>query len=134
MKRFLFLLSVTIALFSCTGNTSKKQLATGNKPADITEVLYFHGKQRCATCNAIEQLTKEVVDSLANEKILLTVIDISDEDNEAIADKYEVTWSSLILDRNGKNENLTDMGFSYAKSQPDVFKLKLTEAINKIAK
>lgn len=27
------------------------------------EVLYFHGKQRCATCRAIEKYTKDVVDN-----------------------------------------------------------------------
>lgn len=64
----------------------------------------------------------------------MKVIDLSKKENEATADKYEVTWSSLILDRNGKVENLTDMGFSYAKGQPEVFKAKLVEAITSMAK
>lgn len=132
MKRILFLIAITFV--SCGGVNSKKQTETQVKRADITEVIYFHGKQRCITCNAIEKLTKEVVDSLADEKVIIKIIDISKKENEAIADRYEVTWSALILDRNGKVENLTDMGFGYAKGQPEVFKVKLTEAINNITK
>lgn len=134
MKRIFLLIALTISLISCGGNASKKQATTKVQQSDITEVLYFHGKQRCITCNAIEKLTKEVIDSLANEKVVMKIIDISQKENEATADKYEVTWSSLILDRGGKVENLTDMGFSYAKGQPEVFKTKLVEAINNITK
>ncbi len=134
MKRLFSLIALVIFLISCGSNTSKKQVATNVQQSNITEVLYFHGKQRCITCNAIEKLTKEVIDSLANKNVVMKVIDISQKENETIADKYEVTWSSLILDRSGKVENLTDMGFSYAKGQPEVFKAKLVEAIGNITK
>ncbi|MGL4519766.1 MAG: nitrophenyl compound nitroreductase subunit ArsF family protein [Phocaeicola sp.] len=134
MKSIFLLIGLAIFLLSCGGNSSKKERETNAQQSDITEVLYFHGKQRCITCNAIEKLTKEVIDSLANEKVVMKIIDISQKENEATADKYEVTWSSLILDRGGKVENLADMGFSYAKGQPDVFKAKLVEAISNITK
>ena len=134
MKHILLLIVVITSLISCGGNLSKKQVNVQAKQADVTEVLYFHGKQRCATCNAIEKLTKEVIDSLANKDIVVRVIDISKKENEAIADKYEVTWSSLVLDRNGKVENLTAMGFSYAKGEPEIFKAKLIDAIDNITK
>ncbi|MEG0518555.1 MAG: nitrophenyl compound nitroreductase subunit ArsF family protein [Bacteroidales bacterium] len=135
MKHILLLLIAACVLFSCgSGSSTNTQAATVIKQStDVTEVLYFHGKKRCITCNAIEHLTKEVVDSLNNHKIILKIIDISQPENEAIANQYEVTWSSLILSRNGTTENLTDMGFSYAKNKPAEFKEKLVEAIEKIA-
>lgn len=133
MKRIFLLITLTISLISCGGGSQKKQEITKVQQTDVTEVIYFHGKQRCITCNAIEKLTKEVIDSLANEKVVMKIIDISQKENEAIADKYEVTWSSLILDRGGKIENLTEMGFGYAKNQPQVFKAKLVEGLTKIA-
>lgn len=74
MKRIFLLIALTISLISCGGNTSKKQTATKAQQSDITEVLYFHGKQRCVTCNTIEKLTKEVIDSLSNEKVVMKVI------------------------------------------------------------
>lgn len=135
MRRLLFLCSVALFLMACGGaSNSNKQISERAVQADVTEVLYFHGKKRCITCNAIERLTKEVIDSLADEKVVMKIVDISEPEGETIADKYEVTWSSLILDRGGKVENLTDMGFGYAKNQPEAFKAKLVEAIANITK
>lgn len=128
--RILLFIVATLSLIACGSTGASKQIETVG--ADITQVLYFHGKQRCITCNAIEKLTKEVVDSLSNDKIVMKVVDITKE--ETTADKYEVTWSSLIIDRGGKIENLTEIGFSYAKNQPQVFKAELAEALTKISK
>nr|WP_081981617.1 nitrophenyl compound nitroreductase subunit ArsF family protein [Alistipes sp. ZOR0009] len=102
------------------------------------EVLYFHGKQRCMTCNAIEKLSREVVQtSFANEvkkgTLVFKVVDISKPENEKLADSYEVTWSSLFVNswRGGKEsrKNMTEYAFSYAKNSPDVFKAGLVKAL-----
>ena len=130
MKQTLLLFIAMLSLFSCGGNASKKEIP--NVDDDVTQVLYFHTQKRCITCNAIERLTKEVVDSLANDKIVMHIVDITEDD--AMADKYEITWSSLVLDRGGRVKNLTDVGFGYAKNQPQVFKAKLVEALQNIEK
>lgn len=133
MRYLLLLVAVVFTLFSCGNGSSKKvQSTVETKQVDGVEVLYFHGKQRCITCSAIEKLTKEVVDSLKNDRVVMKIIDLSKSENEAMVNKYEVTWSSLILDRGGKVENLTEMGFGYAKSNPMEFKAKLLESINKM--
>lgn len=135
MRRILFLIVVATVFVSCKGGANQKSKETAvagteiHSADDVTRVLYFHGKQRCVTCNAIEKLTQEVVDSLANEKIEMQIIDISQKANEAIADKYEVTWASLIIDRGGQVKNLTEVGFEYAKNQPQTFKDKLVEVL-----
>lgn len=137
MKNIL-LLTILMSLVSCTNHTAKKPQPTQiPQPTDGVEVLYFHGKQRCITCNAIERLTKEVVDSVGSvgsNKIVMRIIDISQNKNQAIADKYEVSWSSLIIVYNGKVENLTQMGFAYAKNRPTEFKMKLTQSLTQIMK
>ncbi len=130
MRKVLLGLTLMAIFASCGVKGKKEASAFLDKDANEISVLYFHGKQRCVTCNAIERLTKEVVDSLGAKNIVMRVVDISKD--EATADKYQVTWSSLILDHNGKTDNLTDMGFAYAKNKPEVFKAKLTDAINKI--
>ncbi len=131
MKKHLILLTIALMTFLSCGKSSSKT-SENDVADDITQVLYFHTKKRCITCNAIERLSKEVVDSLANEKIVMRIIDITED--EVMADKYEVTWSSLILDRGGNVNNLTDMGFGYAKNNPEAFKSKLLEAIDNIKK
>lgn len=142
MKK-IFYLFVTIILASCGNGTSIKT----NAPADRgdnenrIEVLYFYGKQRCITCRAIEKHTKDLLDTLyskqlADGKIVYKSIDISQKENEAIADKYEVTWSSLFINlwKEGKEEtnNMTDFAFSYAKGQAEVFKEGIREKIEEL--
>ena len=106
-------------------------------------MLYFHGKQRCITCNAIERLTKEVIEQdfaqqLKDGKIIFKVIDISTKEGEKIANTYEVTWSSLYINKwqNGKESrnNMTDFGFSHAKGSPDVFKAGVKKKIEELLK
>ena len=141
MKKLLLSLVVILTIVSCgcSQKSTKQELASESKQtlttptqSDVIEVIYFHGKKRCISCNAIENLTKEVVKELGNEKIVMKIIDISKKENEEIADKYEVSWSSLILNKGGKIDNLTKTGFKYAKTQPEQFKIKLKEAIDKI--
>lgn len=140
MKKVLFALMAIITLSSCGNNqNAKAQEATKTNQKEYVEVLYFHGKQRCVTCNTIEKLTKEVLDNdfaqqLKNGKVVFKVIDISTKEGEKIADKYEVTWSSLFINKwkNGKEikSNMTDFGFSYAKNSPDVFKEGVKKKVN----
>lgn len=143
MRSALFILTLAI-LFSC-GNNSKVNSKTNGSPVtkdgvpeDCVEVLYFHGKQRCVTCNAIEKLTREVLENdfaqqLKDGKVVFKTIDISQKENEGIAEKFEVTWSSLFVNRwkSGKEtpDNMTEFAFSYAKGSPDVFKARVIKKI-----
>ena len=141
MKNTLLSLVVLLTIVSCGCNPKSnkqavvpesKQAVVESVQANVIEVLYFHGKKRCIGCNAIEKLSKEVVKELGDENIVMKIIDISKKENEKIADKYEVSWSSLILNKDGKIDNLTEVGFKYAKTKPEEFKVKLKEAIDKI--
>ena len=105
----------------------------------VVQVLYFHGKQRCATCLAIEEQTKALLDAEFQSqqqqgKVKYRVVDISTPEGEAVADRYEVAFSSLILDKDGQTVDLTDMGFRYARSEPETFKANLKVQINKLLK
>ncbi len=46
--------------------------------------------------NAKEAVEAQFEAQLKNGALVFKTIDISKEENEAIADKYEVTWSSLF--------------------------------------
>ena len=145
MKNLFYTLIAAILLISCGNSTEKKTetASTDVKQADRIEVLYFHGAQRCVTCKAIESNTKALLDSLySNEialgKIVYKIIDISQKENEEVADKYEVTWSSLFVNRwkNGTEEvnNMTEFGFANAKSDPDSFKNGIKSKIDELLK
>ena len=128
-------------LMSCG---SGDNTATAKSPEkDRVEVIYFHGKQRCATCMSIEKNSKEVVNTLfANElkngTVVFKTVDISTPEGEKIADQYEVTWSSLFVNKwkEGKESrtNLTEFGFGNARNNPDGFKKGLTDKIRQSLK
>lgn len=142
MKRILFLLTLMSGLMSCVNNSESAAQAK-NSVKNHVEVIYFHGKQRCATCVAIERHAKEVVDAMfANEvkdgKVVFKIVDISTPEGEALADKYEVTWSSLFVNawKEGKEtrNNMTEFAFGNARRNPDSFKKGLSAQIRQALK
>ena len=113
------------------------------KQPDHIEVLYFHGAQRCITCRAIETNIVALLDSLyskeqADDRIIYKVIDISKKENGQIADKYEVTWSSLFVNglKDGKENviNMSEWRISKARKSPDKFKEGIKNKVDELLK
>lgn len=107
------------------------------------EVIYFHATRRCATCNAIEDNTKKTLDlyfaDLVKKGVIkMLVVNVDEKKNEALAEKYEATGSSLFLTKtvNGKETkiDMTDFAFSYARNNPEKFKTGLRDKINEVLK
>jgi hypothetical protein len=103
------------------------------------EVIYFHSTRRCPTCLAIEENAKKTLDTyfkdlMKNGTIRWNVINVDEEKNSAIAEKYEATGSALFLTKiSGGKEirtDLTEFAFSYARSNPDKFIGGLKDKIN----
>lgn len=157
MKRWIWVWAVSLGLTACqNGRVAPAETtaeATVGIPAETTaetapcvqlpengvELLYFHGKKRCATCLAIERHAREVVETqfaeaLAAGQLVFRSIDLSDKASGELAEKYEVTWSSLFLNqwKEGReiSENLTDFAFGNARTAPEAFKSGLVEKIN----
>lgn len=145
MKKLFYLLITVYVLMACSNGSKSKAEATATeeKQSNRIEVLYFHGAQRCITCRAIEANTVALLDSLyskekENGKIIFKVIDISKKENEQIADKYEVTWSSLFVNgwKDGKENvnNMTEFSFSNARKSPDKFKEGIKNKVDELLK
>ena len=138
MKKLIWvvtLFAMSLSLATC----GQRQTRTEQNAADkgVVQVLYFHGSQRCATCRALEAKTIELLETeyaqAQNEgKIVFKSIDFSEPEGEAVADRYEVAWSSLILDKEGTTADLTDMGFRYARTEPETFKANLKQELDKM--
>lgn len=133
------LIMLSVSLIACS-NKEAQQTATTPKENGV-EVIYFHGKQRCATCVAIERETEAVIneqfaDAVNSGALEYRIIDITKAENEPIADKYEVSWSSLVLvkytDGKEEAENLTQFAFGNARNNPELFRKQLTEKINQL--
>lgn len=141
MQKLLMIFALIIGLVSCGSGENTANAKSPEK--DRVEVIYFHGKQRCATCMAIEKNTREVINNLfANElkngTVVFKIVDISTPEGEKIADKYEVTWSSLFVnkwkDSKETRSNLTEFAFGNARKNPDAFKKTLADKIRQSLK
>lgn len=142
MKNITFVLLLILALGACrTAKKSETQVTLDKSDKKGIEVLYFHGKQRCLTCNAIETLTKEVIEQeFAQEYekgiIMFKSIDISTEEGKTLADKYQIAWSSLLVNKHQEQQelvnNMTNFGFAYAKSAPNKFKEGIKKKLNEL--
>lgn len=113
------------------------------KVKDHVEVMYFHGKQRCVTCMAIEKYAKEVVEKdFANEKksgkVVFKIVDISTPEGAKIAKNYRVTWSSLYVNgwKNGQEQrnDMTQFAFKNARKHTDEFKKGVSDKIKALIK
>ena len=75
MNKLIFILPICLGLTACNGNSTKNddtvktELIQPRETKDHIEILYFHGKQRCATCTAIEKNAKEAIKSQFADEI-----------------------------------------------------------------
>lgn len=118
-------LAVSLILTSCNGQDKNKTTSLDKSVSKI-EVLDFHSTHRCMTCNAIEANTKYTLNTyfakeLKEDKITFQVINVDEKENEKIAEKFEASGTSLILNviKNGKETqiNLTDFAFMNGNDQ-----------------
>lgn len=71
-------------------------------PADRIEVIYFHRAQRCSGCLYAEAGTRYTLESyfadeLSSGKLTFQVLNVEDEGNAGIAEKYGAYTSSLFI-------------------------------------
>lgn len=127
MKNLLSLLFAAALLAACGSNTqnetqSSDPLAVLDQ-ADVT-VLYFHGKQRCVTCLTVQEVTEQTMaERLAgNDRVQFVEIDFSLPENEPLAEKYEIVFSSLVIATPEGHSDITEQAFDMALSRPEELK------------
>jgi hypothetical protein len=137
MKKTAFQLTLLIGLLfpACKSDAQKWVGPTG--VAKI-EVIDFHTTHRCKTCLAIEKTARTVVESeFANEvkagKIVFKTVDVDDEKNIKLAEKFEASGTALFVynGKTGQALDLTEAGFMYAVNNEAKLKEFLRNAIRK---
>ena len=126
MRTILVAVLAAVVLAAC-GNNPRKT-ATSDPQSDGVEVLCFHGAKEVAeTCFAGQ---------IEAGDMSFRIIDITQPENAALAEKYEIAWSSILLvrRRDGREtvNDLTQFAFANARTNPDKFKAELKTAIEKL--
>jgi len=98
------------------------------------EVYYFHYSRRCATCNAVEEVSKKTIsESFASQfkkrEITFKSVNLDEKSSASLAKKCKAEGQSLLILGNGKRIDLTDKAFLNARSNPERLKAEIKKAI-----
>lgn len=132
MKKLHFILLFAINFLLIFTSTAQEIKSKDVSNADIIEVYYFHFTNRCMTCNTVESVSKESVESLYPEQIksgavVFKSVNLDDDGTEAIAKKFTASGQGLIILNGSERVDLTTVAFMNAVNNPD----KLKAAIKK---
>ena len=131
---------LAVFFIACGNKTENKQAESQKQEetvttadASVVNVYYFHGKQRCRTCIAIENVTKNVVaeNYKHNPKVKYTKVNIDEAVNKDLVEKYEIAFSSLLIAKGENSTDLTEQAFANALNSPDVLTNLIKEEVNK---
>ena len=125
---FLALIALNMNI-SCSAQTNKRE-KTKVASAEKVEVYYFHFTRRCATCNAVENVSKEAVAKLYGDKVSFTGYNLEDEAGKTKGDELEVSGQTLLIVAGNTKINITNEGFMNARSNPDKLKAIIKEKID----
>lgn len=101
---------------SCCSQTTEEVVATA---------YYFHATRRCATCQAVENVSKEYIEENYAGKVNFISINREEEQNSDLVNKYEIAGQTLIIVFGEEVVNLTNEAFLNARTNPE----KLQELI-----
>lgn len=143
MKKTLLFTFFAVLLVSCGGGKTENKQETAElttpeqtvttADASTVNVYYFHGKQRCKTCLAIEDVTKKTIadNYKDNSQVRFTEINIDEDKNKDIVEKYEIAFSSLLIVKGEDYTDLTEQAFANAVNSPDALTDLIKEEVNK---
>ena len=115
---------------SCSAQNEKdKQSEKVSKSGNI-EVYYFHFTRRCATCNAVENVSKEAVAALYGDKVKFMGYNLDEEAGQKIGKELNVSGQTLLIVAGDKKIDITNEGFMNARSNPDKLKAIIREKID----
>ncbi|MDP1747224.1 MAG: nitrophenyl compound nitroreductase subunit ArsF family protein [Bacteroidota bacterium] len=152
MKNSIYTLTGIVALlflFSCNNSTPKTENETAKVETTASvakqnrlEVYCFHGTRQCETCKNMKANTKTTLDKyfasqLKDSSIVFSIVDVDDEKNEKLAEKFQATGTALMINKivNGKDSIVDWSDFAFEKANDaDVFIPELKVMIDKVLK
>jgi hypothetical protein len=105
--------------------------------SDATAVVYyFHGDNRCFTCNKIEQRTTDLVRSafaaeLAEDRLRFEVVNIDQPENRHYRETFDLAFSTVVVERTGEARSFQnlDQVWKLVHAEDDAFETYLVRAI-----
>ncbi len=135
-KHLIYLFILLLSLPSCNSKTnsssSENEGVNTIVSPDKATVYYFHATRRCATCEAVEKVSKETLAEFYGQDVPFVSINRDENKNEALVKHYKVNGQTLLVVKNKQSINLTNNAFLNARTNPDKLKSKLKETIDSL--
>ena len=77
--------------------------ADSSKTETTVTAYYFHTSRRCETCKAVEAVSQEAIQEYTKCKVPFSSIDIEEQGQQALVEKYQVSGQTLLIVSNGEN-------------------------------
>jgi len=140
MKNVVSLIAILLFTISGFSTFAQSNGLSQNKSMEADEkieVYYFHNTHRCATCQAVEAVTKKTLndsfpEEMKNGTLSFQSLNIEDDTNEPLARKLHVSGQTLLIVKNNKKKDLTNEAFLYARSKPEKLEAKIISTIQKL--
>lgn len=130
-----FMCAVVVSVHSCKSTTadnskSEKVIMLDDPKSGEIKAYYFHATRRCATCQAVEEVSKEAIQEYYGDKVTFVSINRDEEKENPLMTKYKVNGQTLLIINGDKKVDLTNDAFLHARTSPDKFKNKLKSTID----
>ena len=120
--------AVVLLLLAGVSNTEAQ---TKEKVSGV-EVYYFHATNRCATCEAVEAVTKEALKQYYGDQLTLKSINREEDKDNPLLKKHQISGQTLLILKGDKAVDLTTVAFMNARTKPEKLKAKIKETIEKM--
>ena len=130
-KALFFFLAAGI-VFSCNAQSSRDDNQAQVKQADQVQVYYFHMSRRCATCKAVEDVSRQAVQQMNGNKVSYAAYNLEEPEGKKMAEELDVIGQTLLIVGGDKKINLTREGFLHARTKPEKLKEILMEKVKSL--
>ena len=112
-------------------NSTKSNVAQAEtqKTSEV-KAYYFHATRRCATCEAVEAVSKEAINEYYGNKVSFESINSEEDKNSQLVAKYKISGTSLLIVNGDKTVDLTNEAFLNARTKPAKLKSKIKSTID----
>ncbi len=111
----------------CCGNSTHEKVVVDDISNSKVQVYYFHGTRRCATCQAVENVTKETVDQNFLDQV--GFLSVNREEEKELTAKFKISGQALLIVSGDRVVDLTSEAFLNARTNPDKLTKKLVSTI-----
>ena len=132
MKKLISTLSLILFLGVIMASAQDNSKVMSDEKVSQSEVkaYYFHATRRCATCEAVEAVTREALKEYYGDKVAFESINREEEKDNPLIEKYKISGQTLLIVKGNKKVNLTNDAFLNARSKPEKLKSKLKSTID----